>query len=204
MKQLAYHIHRIINEIYASNTFIISRESACIVVDPGSETLIDYLQKNKFFISYIILTHEHFDHCLGVNSLRKNYPDAKLVASEYCNKNIQNAKMNLSRYNDENGKGFIIAPADIIIDCDTEINLLGLRFRFVLTPGHSQGSMCFSFNYKLFSGDVIIPKCKPIFKLKGGSIDEYKQSMKKLKQIYSISRLSLYPGHGEIYENYSL
>lgn len=201
-----YCIHRILNNGFTSNTYIVSVGNNCIVVDPGtlySEELFNYLDTGKLSISYIILTHEHYDHCLGVNYLRDKIPNVKLVTSFFCNQNIQDDRMNLSRYADENGNGFTILPADIVVDCYSELILLGIQFRFLLTPGHSQGSMCFEFDRNFFSGDVIIPGSKPVLKLKGSSVTDYYQSIEILKKMYVDSKLNLYPGHGEFCSNYS-
>lgn len=202
-----YFIHRFLNNNFNSNAYIISVGNNCIVVDPGTsytDELLNYTNTNKLSISYIILTHEHYDHCMGVNYLRNKNPNIKLVTSYYCNQNIQDDRMNLSRYADEKGNGFTISPANIVINCDSNLNLLGLPFHFLLTPGHSQGSMCFGFYHILFSGDTIIPYYKPILKLKGGSISDYHQSLDKLKKIYRNTKLFLYPGHGESYNDFCL
>lgn len=205
MEYTKYYIHRFINYNFTSNAYIVCVRNNCIVVDPGSlhiENLMNYLTINKLTISYIILTHEHYDHCMGVNKLRNINPNVKLVTSYFCNQNIQNDRMNLSRYADEKGNGFIVNPANIVINYDSQLNLLGLPFYFLLTPGHSQGSMCFGFYNILFSGDTIIPLYKPVLKLKGGSVSDYYQSLEKLKSIYKNTKLCLYPGHGKLYNNY--
>lgn len=200
------HISRIVNHPRTSNCYVITREKECIIIDPGTEypnDLISFLSKVHVSPSYILLTHEHYDHCWGVNHLLEIFPNIRLVASESCSRNIQDSRMNLSRYDDETGEGFTIRPVDIVIDNDKKLDLLGLTFHFLLTPGHSQGSMCFEFDGNFFSGDVIIPGTKPVLKLKGGSVADYYQSIEILKKMYVDSKLNLYPGHGEFYSNYS-
>lgn len=199
------HVSRIINHPRTSNCYVIAREKECIIIDPGTECpndLTSFLSKIHVSPSYILLTHEHYDHCWGVNHLLKIFPDIRLVASESCSRNIQDSRMNLSRYDDETGEGFTIRPADIVIDNDKKLDLLGLTFHFLLTPGHSQGSMCFYFEDNFFSGDMIIPHYKPVLKLKGGSLEEYRRSVEKLDQAMGEKMWTLYPGHLDIFEQY--
>lgn len=66
-------VQTLINFPVASNCYLLldrDEGNECIIVDPGSRTeteLIDYLEGNGIIPKYIILTHEHFDHCWGVN-----------------------------------------------------------------------------------------------------------------------------------------
>lgn len=192
------HVSRIINHPRTSNCYVIAREKECIIIDPGTECpndLTSFLSKIHVSPSYILLTHEHYDHCWGVNHLLKIFPDIRLVASESCSRNIQDSRMNLSRYADENGNGFTIRPADIVIDSNTNLDLLGLSFHFLLTPGHSQGSMCFWFDNVFFSGDMLIPGHSVICKLKGGSIDDLQKSLVQINDILDSSNFIIFPGH---------
>ena len=103
--------------------------------------------------------------------------------------------MNLSIFAAENGNGFSIGAAEIIL-CDTvtKLKLAGLDIVFLLTPGHSEGSICFWIGNNFFSGDTIIPDCKTITKLRGGSEEKLKRSIELIRQkIYQ--GMILYPGH---------
>lgn len=45
----------------------------CCVVDPGeADPIINYLQKNKLNLKYILNTHHHHDHVGGNEELKKN------------------------------------------------------------------------------------------------------------------------------------
>ena len=197
MKCAKYCIHRIPNKS-TSNTYIVSIDNNSIIIDPGSlysEELLNYLNTNNLLISYIILTHEHYDHCIGVNYLRKKYSNVKLVASYFCNQNIQDDRMNLSRYADENGNGFTIRPADIVIDRNSNLDILGLSFHFLLTPGHSQGSMCFWFDNVFFSGDMLIPGHPVVCKLKGSNKNDLQKSLVQITDILNSANFIIFPGH---------
>ena len=45
---------------------------AC-VIDPGeAEPIIDFLEKNKITLKFILNTHHHYDHVGGNKKLKKN------------------------------------------------------------------------------------------------------------------------------------
>jgi hydroxyacylglutathione hydrolase len=44
-----------------------------IVIDPSeSKPIIDYVEKNKLNLKFILNTHHHFDHVGGNKNLKKN------------------------------------------------------------------------------------------------------------------------------------
>ena len=84
-----------------SVTYIISnsRNSESIVIDPGTdqdERISNYLYENGLKLQFIFLTHEHFDHILGVNFLRKSFPDIKVISSEKTSERLYNSKKNFT------------------------------------------------------------------------------------------------------------
>ena len=123
----------------------------------------------------------------------------KIIASEVCSKNIQDDRWNLSRFAADNGIGFALSAADIVIEKDTAFQLIGFEFYFLLTPGHSLGSMCFWVENSFFSGDMLIPDEKVILKLKGGNLKDYNVSLTRMKEILSQGNFVVYPGHKECF-----
>ncbi|MCR9012816.1 MBL fold metallo-hydrolase [Gabonibacter chumensis] len=198
-------IKRIINSPVASNCYIVSLpyQNDCIVVDPGTPdpvSIVSFCLENNLKPEYAILTHEHYDHCIGYNELKRYYPDIKLICSSVCAQNIRLPEWNLSKYA-ENVMPTSIHEADIRIeDTNHPLNWNNRIIRFFLTKGHSKGSICFSIDEKfLFTGDTLIPGFKTITKLKGGSKEELSESLNRLSNYFKgkESELIVYPGHGE-------
>lgn len=81
-------VHRIVNQPITSNCYVVYDKAdgnECFIVDPGSKNekeLLDYLGQEKLEPKFII-THEHFDHCWGVNQLVDHY-HIPIVCSELC------------------------------------------------------------------------------------------------------------------------
>jgi hydroxyacylglutathione hydrolase len=194
-------INKFLNYPVNSNCYVIStnKSDQCIIVDPAqqSESSLDaYLLSQNLIPIYIILTHEHFDHILSIQDLKNKYASL-VIASSACSENITDPKQNLSFFLDQ--KGFVCPPADIIIDeTNSQFEWLGLILKFYLTPGHSNGGLCFNIGENLFTGDTIMRKYKPVFKLPGGDKLELEKSINKLKQIFNKDIL-VFPGHGNIF-----
>ncbi len=195
-------VERFINELMTSNCYIVADKTSkhCICIDPASEKSlreIEYIEKNGFTLDYIILTHEHTDHNWGVNSLREYFLYSKLVCSELCNKYVKktNRAYFLFYYDDPDYR-YEIAPADILIsNQEDSISWTGHDIRFILTPGHSYGSMCIDIDGMLFTGDTIMP-FKPYFNGRDSNEDDWKMSIERINAIYKEDCL-IYPGHGD-------
>jgi len=152
-------IKTIKNSPIDSNCYVISDSDStkCIVVDPGTENCIDlmgFLLEKNLKVEFIFLTHEHFDHIWGCSYLRKKF-DCKIVCSEICSSNIVTSKRNLSVF--FNQIGFAISKADIVLESvNWRLNWNSTEIFFLNTPGHSNGSICFSIGNNLFTGDTMI------------------------------------------------
>lgn len=191
-------IEQFVSGIFNSNMYVIRNEVSrkAIVIDPGESDerkLIGYLEKIGIEPAYVILTHEHFDHCAGVNVLERYY-DFDLLVTEECAEKIKNGKGNLSRYAMEVCCPFGVTHSVFAIDDFQEITMVDSTFCFIKTPGHSAGSMCIQTENCLFSGDTLLETKIPV-KLPGGNRQILESSIQKLNSFLRHSSL-VYPGHG--------
>ena len=98
-------VKQIINAPVPSNCFVLYDKTACtdcVIVDPGSksdEVLFAFLGQEALSPKYIILTHEHFDHCWGVNELVERFR-LPIICSQLCAEAIKNEKRNCSVFYD--------------------------------------------------------------------------------------------------------
>ena len=195
-------IKRFVNELMTSNCYVDYDEDTmkCIAIDPASkksEREIAFISDNKLSLDYIIITHEHTDHNWGVNALREKYPQSKLICSDECSKQVKKAnRAYFLLYYDNPNYRYEIAPADILVTCDDVKQWDAHKINFVMTPGHSKGSMCVDIDRVLFTGDTIMPY-KPYFNGRDSNQDDWKQSVEKIARLYSLDTV-IYPGHGDI------
>ncbi len=93
----------------------------CIVVDPGDSSPVkNYLDKNKLTLKGILITHHHFDHTGGINSLTEAAP--------------------IDVYGPENPK---ITSITHPLKNNDQITLLGTRFLIKEVPGHTLDHIAF-------------------------------------------------------------
>lgn len=200
---MSLEVKRLENELMKSNCYIVTDviSKSCVIIDPASEKSereIDYIDDNGLHLDYILLTHEHSDHTWGANALKEKYPDAKIVCSELCEKYAKkSSKAYFLLYYNKKGYRYELMPADIIIHSDEDIlNWLDFEIHFVLTPGHSYGSMCIDIDGMLFTGDTIMP-FEAYFNGRDSNEEDWRVSVKKLKSKYP-SNIKVMPGHGDV------
>ena len=68
-------IRRILNPVAQENTYILENDTACLVIDPGSDTssILAELKASDKPVAAILLTHTHYDHIMSVEAVRQAY-----------------------------------------------------------------------------------------------------------------------------------
>ena len=193
-------VKRFVNTPVPSNTFLLIDGVHCLVIDPGSKEqtdVRDYIKAHGLTLDYIILTHEHFDHCWGVNYLTEAFP-AKVVSTRLCAEWVQTPfnYFNQMYYNSD--EMYQINHVDILVE-DIECRMMWgeTSIMFVKTPGHTDKGMCVEIGGCLFTGDTVLYRTKPFLKKKyGASKEELKQSIEHIYLTYP-AETKVFPGHGE-------
>ena len=195
-------VERFINQLMTSNCYVVYDDDTrrCLVIDPASEKSLDeiaFIEGHQLILDYIIITHEHTDHNWGVNALRERFSESKLICSEECSKHVKKAnRAYFLFYYDDPDYRYEIAPADILINLqENDINWNEHTIKFLLTPGHSYGSMCIEIDGMLFTGDTIMP-FKPYFNGRDSNEDDWQKSVEKIINAYKKETV-IYPGHGD-------
>ena len=186
----------------SSNCYVVYDDNTlhCIVIDPGSEKSlneIEFIEEHQLTLDYVIMTHEHTDHNWGVNALRERYKNSKLVCSEFCNRFVKKtSRFYFLFYYDDPDYRYEIETADIILSKQEEtLDWNGYNIHFMMTPGHSHGSICIDADNMLFSGDTIMP-AKPYFNGRDSNEEEWRESITKMLRYYN-KDIMIYPGHCE-------
>lgn len=186
----------------SSNCFVIFDEETkkAILIDPGSEKShqeISFLDNHNLQPDYIIITHEHTDHTWGVNSLKEKYPNSIFICSSLCNKYMAKAsRAYFLLYYDNPEYKYIVNPADLLIEKDSTLQWNDKTIEFIMTPGHSFGSMCIKIEGKLFTGDTIMPHT-PYFNGRDSDKEEWEKSIEKISRLNKLETM-IYPGHGDV------
>ncbi|MBQ7739652.1 MAG: MBL fold metallo-hydrolase [Eubacterium sp.] len=139
-------------------------------------------------LKYILLTHGHFDHIGGVNSVKKKYA-AKVVISKEDEPMLTSGALSLSGINPDIKADIIVNDGDVITLGDTEIEVIS-------TPGHTRGSVCYKAGKELFTGDTLFCLSCGRTDFPGGSVPDMITSLKRLAALDG--DYNVYPGHEEL------
>ena len=96
-------IYSITNLVFKSMTYIISKNgfNKAWLVDIGDiEPVLELAKQHNLSVEGVFLTHGHFDHIYGLNSLVEAFPDCKVYVTEYTKQAIASDKLNMSRYHE--------------------------------------------------------------------------------------------------------
>ncbi len=151
------------------------------------KTLCEYGAKLK----YVVLTHGHFDHILGVNDTKAKF-GCKVLIHEDDKIMLDSLKdfakdFNLGEVEIQKADEFV-KDGDIIKFGENEIKVIH-------TPGHTQGGVCFLVGDKIFTGDTLFYNSVGRTDLPGGSFNQLKSSIQN--KLFTLDEsITVYPGHG--------
>ncbi|MEJ2249197.1 MAG: MBL fold metallo-hydrolase [Candidatus Lokiarchaeota archaeon] len=156
-------------------------------------------EKFNLPVKYLILTHYHMDHILGV----KSFKGIPIISSEILYKNIKNKKEELSKNienlssEDPNAEG-----VELYFPTLTFINKLYLKdgdkeIEIQHTGGHTSGSSIVYFPHEsvVFAGDLIFEK---MFPYAGDETCSPEALISSLEHIKNLKPDLIVPGHGPI------
>lgn len=177
------------------NSYLLIKKSESILIDPGfnGKDILDYLEKNEIELTYVILTHGHFDHIKSIEVLAKKY-NFELFISKEDKLLLFDDTLNYAK---SFGSTFKLPNLKINeVEDNQTIDLLEKSFLVIKTPGHTKGSICILYKDKLFSGDTLFFNSIGRTDLYSGNQTEIFKSLEKLSRTIS-NDVKVYPGHGE-------
>lgn len=194
-----------------SNTYIVADRGHAIVVDVCSKDVVRELESRKLIPDFVLLTHEHVDHLWGLNSLREQFPDVKVVAQEECSRAIQSSKTNKATqyyiyaalrfgesYKNEESKNrkYCCGPANFAFSGSYEFEWHHHSCKLIHSPGHSPGSSIILVDdTKAFTGDTVLNE-ETFLRFDDG--DEECFRLHTLPILQSVGEdVLILPGHGK-------
>lgn len=205
MEDILYNnitVKRFINSPVPSNAYLLidGTRTNCIVIDPGSKyqkDICDYIKSQGLSLDFIILTHEHFDHCWGVNTLLESF-NAKVVATKLCAEWVLTPMNYFNKLYFDSDEMYSIRKVDVLAeDVGWKIDWRGETVSLIDAKGHTNRSMCIYLGGALFSGDTMIYNTKPFLKKKyGASLEDLRVTLKKIYNSFE-DDIIVYAGHGD-------
>ena len=166
---------------------------ACII-DPGGsfEKIREFVNSKKLKVKSVILTHAHADHIGALQEIIDQCKDIEVIAAKREKKILNSPAYNLTINFGMKNTSF--EATRYVEDGDT-YQIGGQTLKFILTPGHTSGSMCVFDGEIMFTGDTLFEGSIGRTDLPTGSYQEMENSLKKLSQMNE--DIIILTGHGE-------
>ena len=181
-----------------TNTYIVYDENTKkgVIFDPADEgeILLDYIEREKLIIKYILLTHGHFDHIGAVKYLTEHLNIPYFIHKKDLDF-IKNADISAKHF------GLKIENPPLqnnFVKEGDKFNIGEFSISVLETPGHSQGSVSYLIkeenNKIIISGDLIFKGNIGRVDLPGGDFNTLLSSVRK--KIFPLGNDTvILPGH---------
>lgn len=172
-----WEIHKVVVGPMDNNVFVLrcTQTGDAVLIDAANEhdRLLELCRTLR--VRLVLETHGHWDHIQAVPQLRDAGYDVHVTAEDADR----------------------LPSYDQLLDDDSVVEVGRLRLRTILTPGHTEGSMCFRLEGAplLFSGDTLFPGGPGATKFPGGDFDTIIRSI-GTKLFTLPADTMVLPGHG--------
>lgn len=171
-----------------------SKEAVLIDCSEYIEDVANILKEYSAKLKYILVTHGHFDHVLGINKFHEEFPETLIIAPQQDKDLIADIGTFVDRF--IGGIGHIDVPhIDKYISEDDKFYIGDSLIKVISTSGHTKGGVCYSVDGKIFSGDTIFFGSVGRTDLPGGNFEQIRSSVKKVLDMFD-DETPIYCGHG--------
>jgi len=180
----------------ATNCYIVGSDTAgkAMVIDPGADSkpILKVRNQDNLTLSLIVVTHSHFDHTGAVKAL-KDATGAKFAVGAEADRSSPGAFIKLVAA--MSGGSAKIPEPDLFLSDGDSIDIDGLHFKVLFTPGHSPDEISIYGHGMLFSGDTLFNAGIGRTDFPGCSYEQLEHSI--LTKLYTLpDDTVVYPGHG--------
>jgi len=173
-------IHKLVVGPYDNNVFVLRDKATgdAVLLDAANEheKLLELAQRLN--VRRILETHGHGDHIAAVPQMREAGYEVAVT------------ELDAPRLKD--------VGYDVFLEPDAVITVGRTRLQSILTPGHTEGSICFKVEGSpvLFSGDTLFPGGPGNTSFPGGDFPTIVASLEKRLFVLPDDTIVL-PGHGD-------
>ena len=176
-----------------NNNYVVTDGDEAVLIDCSApdSAILDYIRDQGAKLKYILLTHGHFDHILGLPFIAEQAGVS--VAVHPADRPLIR---DISRWTEQilNQKTETIPVADTDLADGMHLKVGASDIQVLYTPGHTPGGVCFLIGKNLFSGDTMFRGTHGRTDLPGSDDQVMQASLGKLLQLPDDT--IIYPGHG--------
>ena len=177
---------------FGVNCYLVYENGRGFAVDPGDdgERVLAEAQKHGITLEAVLLTHGHFDHIGGVETLRQQGIPCLIGAADAAM--LDNEILSGASFF---GLPLLPTAADKTVTDGETLTVAGLTLRVIGTPGHTPGGVCYLLNDTLLSGDTLFAGSVGRWDLPGGDGEQLLESIRE-KLLVLPEKTRVLPGHG--------
>lgn len=185
---------------FSTNCYLLMNNDIkkCVVIDPADyfEEIWKTVGNNGCVLDGILLTHGHFDHITDAKRL-SDYYNIRVYAYKDEAALLADPDKNLSAHMGYERLVLDDKNCEWLTDGQT-IELAGITFKVVHTPGHTEGGVCYYVEdtNMLFSGDTLFKGSVGRTDFPTGNATKLTESI-KTKLFVLPDETQVYPGHGD-------
>lgn len=188
-------IEKVVVGPFATNCYIVGDESTKegIIIDPGDEAkkILKKVNELGLNIKLILLTHGHIDHAGALKEVKEALDVEVAIHTDDANFELyQSAGLVLGLFYPKPS-----TPDRLLKDGDT-LDIAGMRFDVLHTPGHTPGGICLLRDGVVFSGDTLFNHSIGRSDLPGGNHNHLLESIHSRLLVLD-NNTTVYPGHGD-------
>ena len=187
-------IHTIVVGRLQTNCYVLQSDSTALVIDPGDEPerIIRFLEDIAVKPTHIVATHTHFDHVLGVDTIRAKLKIPFLIHRDDLSM-LESMQSRVRQI-----MGFSVPPppkVDQFLEDGQSIEFGQDKVKVIHTPGHSPGSISLAGQGFVLTGDALFNQSIGRTDLPGGDLATLIRSITQRLFILDDATI-VYPGHG--------
>jgi hydroxyacylglutathione hydrolase len=183
-------INRLVVGSLSANCYIVGTTAGeGMVIDPGgnAEEIKRSITESHLDIVIIVLTHGHSDHIAALRDIQEKTGAEVAMHSQDADFLETSSQFGISYRTPH--------PPDRLLHEGDTIDIGGVGFTVIHTPGHTPGSICLLSGNKVFTGDTLFHKGIGTTLMPGSSRRQLLESIKTRLMVLPDDTI-VYPGHG--------
>ena len=191
---------------WATNCYVVASGPGepCLVIDPGQESIDgvqEIVREHRLAPAAVLLTHGHIDHIWSVAPVSAQFDIPAVIHRDDRYRLADPTGSSFSAARDQllamtRNALELTEPQNVVtLDGDCGLEMAGLNVVVHHAPGHTEGSVTFTVNGVMLSGDLLFAGSIGRTDLPGGDHQAMLASLKRVV-LAADDATTVLPGHG--------